>query len=335
MTVQIPLGYSPKLGAEQTQYAIKQLRRLFESRLEENLNLVRATAPRFLACGTGLQDNLNGVENPVSFEIKALGGKRVEVPHSLAKWKRADLAKKGYPVGKGIWTDMTAFRPDELVLDNTHSVYVDQWDWERVISKEQRTPEFLHEIVRRIYDAMLRTERRIEREFGIKPILPPEIRFVTTSEMEDVYMSPDRRERENNVAKQFGAVFIQEIGWPLKDGRPHDGRAPDYDDWKLNGDIFVWNPVLESALELSSMGIRVDTESLRVQLEHAGCMDRLGLEFHSMLMDGKLPLSIGGGIGQSRLSMFLLRKAHIGEVQSSIWSEETKRMCAEAGIPLL
>ncbi len=334
MKLHIPPGYRPCLDVRKTEGAIPKIKAFFQQRLSENLNLERASAPLFVRAGTGVNDDLNGVERKVSFEVKDDSGARVEVVNSLAKWKRMALARYGYSHGEGIWTDMNAIRPDEE-LDNIHSLYVDQWDWERVMDAGERNVEFLRMIVGRIYDAIRKTERMIRQEYDIEPVLPEAIAFVTTHELEARYPGLERKAREDAFAKEAGAFFIMEIGWPLADGKPHDGRAPDYDDWKLNGDIVVWNPVLQGAFELSSMGIRVDRESLLLQLEHAGCIDRLGLEFHQMLMEDRLPLSVGGGIGQSRLSMLLLKKAHIGEVQASVWPAEMAAELEKRNIRLL
>jgi aspartate--ammonia ligase len=334
MKVHIPPGYRPRLSVRDTERAIPKIKRHFQDRLSENLNLERASAPLFVLAGTGINDDLNGVERKVAFEVKDDTGARAEIVNSLAKWKRMALARYGFKVGEGIWTDMNAVRPDEE-LDNMHSLYVDQWDWERVISARDRNVEFLRGIVAGIYDAIKKTERMIDREYHIKKTLPNDITFVTTSDLERAYPNLGRKQREDKAAKAEGAIFLMRIGWPLRDGQPHDGRAPDYDDWNLNGDIVVWNPVLKSAFELSSMGIRVDKDSLQKQLAAAGEMDRLGLEFHTMLMQDQLPLSIGGGIGQSRLSMLLLKKAHIGEVQASHWPKEMTLELEGRGIKLL
>ncbi|MFH0884870.1 MAG: aspartate--ammonia ligase [Candidatus Micrarchaeota archaeon] len=334
MRLHIPPGYRPGLSVRDTERAIPKIKSHFQDRLSENLNLERASAPLFVQAGTGINDDLNGVERKVAFDVKDDNGTRAEVVNSLAKWKRMALARYGFGVGEGIWTDMNAVRPDEE-LDNIHSLYVDQWDWERVMSAENRTVDFLRCIVAKIYDAIKKTERMIEREYHIKRTLPNDITFVTTSDLEKTYPKLERKQREDKIAKSEGAIFLMRIGWPLRDGQPHDGRAPDYDDWNLNGDIIVWNPVLKSAFELSSMGIRVDKDSLQKQLAAAGAMDRLGLQFHRMLMDDQLPLSVGGGIGQSRLSMLLLRKAHIGEVQASHWPNEMTAELERHGIKLL
>jgi len=343
MKLTIPKGYKPQHDVRTTEKAIKEIKRFFELELSNRLNLERASAPSFVLSGTGINDNLNGVEKPVSFIIKD-SGYDVEVVQSLAKMKRMMLAKYGYNVGEGLYTDMNALRPDEPVLDNLHSVYVDQWDWERVVSSEQRNIAFLETIVKKIYAAIKSTEIRVEQKFRVAPVLPNEIFFIHTEELEGMWPSLSRKERENKITKDKGAVFIIGIGGRLKDGEPHDGRAPDYDDWStmaengrpgLNGDIVVWNPVLDIAFELSSMGIRVDKESLVRQLDIRGNLEREKLLFHSMLLNDQLPLSIGGGIGQSRLCMLLLRKAHVGEVQVSVWPEGMVSECAANSIPLL
>ena len=294
--------------------------------------------------GTGLNDDLNGVENPVSFPVKDMGGRKAEVVHSLAKWKRMKLAQMGVPQGRGIYTDMNALRPEEE-LDNIHSIYVDQWDWERVIAKEDRNLEYLKKTVRRIYEAIKVTENKLYVEFPqIEPMLPEEIFFIHAEELLQKYPGMSAKERENAVTEEYKAVFVIGIGGALSDGMPHDGRAADYDDWStvnddgfagLNGDLLLWNPVLKSAFEVSSMGIRVDAEALRRQLEIRGETGKSGLLYHRMLLEDCLPQTIGGGIGQSRLCMFLLRKAHIGEIQSSLWPEDMKKRCHEAGIDLV
>ncbi|MFH1221627.1 MAG: aspartate--ammonia ligase [Candidatus Micrarchaeota archaeon] len=335
--------YRQMLDVRKTQDAIPKIKTFFQARLAESLNLIRASAPLIVKAGTGINDDLNGTEKKVSFNIKDDRGAVAEVVNSLAKWKRMALAKYERKYGEGIWTDMNALRPDED-LDNLHSLYVDQWDWERVISREERTEVFLRSIVEKIYDAIKETEIMVQKEFGIPASLPSKIGFVTTQELEDAHPHTSIPGRENLATKNAGgAVFIMKIGGKLmvkKDcivtpGKPHDGRAPDYDDWNLNGDIVVWNNVLNRAFELSSMGIRVDKESLVSQLKEAGAMDRLELEFHKKLVNDELPLSIGGGIGQSRLSMLLLRKIHIGEVQASIWPDEMLADLAKCGIHLL
>lgn len=332
----IPKGYRNLLGSvEATEKAIKCVKDMFQENLSAQLALLRVTAPMVVLSGTGINDDLNGVERPVSFPIKSMGERRAEVVHSLAKWKRMKLAEMQVPVGRGIYTDMNALRPDED-LDNLHSLYVDQWDWEKVIRREDRNREFLKKVVRRIYEAVKVTENKLYVEFpqlGLQ--LPEEIQFIDSEELLQRYPSLDAKQREARIAKEAGAVFIMGIGGKLSDGKPHDLRAADYDDWSLNGDIVIWNEVLQGAFELSSMGIRVDENSLRSQLREKGEKYKEGLEFHSKLLGGQLPYTIGGGIGQSRLCMLLLRKAHIGEIQSSIWPEEMREECRKSGIELV
>lgn len=330
-----PDGYKSSLDIRKTEVAIKQIKDFFESELAKELNLTRVSAPLFVKPETGLNDNLNGVERPVSFDVKGIGGGTVEVVHSLAKWKRMALKRYGFSSGEGLYTDMNAIRRDED-LDNIHSVYVDQWDWEKIIDKSQRTEETLKSIVRQIYSVFKRTENYIT---GLYPslgrYLPEDIFFVTTQELEDMYPQLTSKERERMLAKEKKAIFIMKIGDTLKSGMKHDGRAPDYDDWALNGDIVFYYPVLDIAYEVSSMGIRVDEDSLVVQLKKAGCEDRKNFPFHSQLINRELPYTIGGGIGQSRICMFFLGKAHIGEVQSSVWGEEMIKECSESSIELL
>ncbi len=332
----IPKGYRNLLGSvEATEKAIKCVKDMFQENLSAQLALLRVTAPMVVLSGTGINDDLNGVERPVSFPIKSMGERRAEVVHSLAKWKRMKLAEMQVPVGRGIYTDMNALRPDED-LDNLHSLYVDQWDWEKVIRREDRNREFLKKVVRRIYEAVKVTENKLYVEFpqlGLQ--LPEEIQFIDSEELLQRYPGLDAKQREARIAKEAGAVFIMGIGGKLSDGKPHDLRAADYDDWSLNGDIVIWNEVLQGAFELSSMGIRVDENSLRSQLREKGEEYKEGLEFHSKLLSGQLPYTIGGGIGQSRLCMLLLRKAHIGEIQSSIWPEEMREECRKSGIELV
>lgn len=332
----IPKGYRNLLGSvEATEKAIKCVKDMFQENLSAQLALLRVTAPMVVLSGTGINDDLNGVERPVSFPIKSMGERRAEVVHSLAKWKRMKLAEMQVPVGRGIYTDMNALRPDED-LDNLHSLYVDQWDWEKVIRREDRNREFLKKVVRRIYEAVKVTENKLYVEFpqlGLQ--LPEEIQFIDSEELLQRYPDLDAKQREARIAKEAGAVFIMGIGGNLSDGKPHDLRAADYDDWSLNGDIVIWNEVLQGAFELSSMGIRVDENSLRSQLREKGEKYKEGLEFHSKLLGGQLPYTIGGGIGQSRLCMLLLRKAHIGEIQSSIWPEEMREECRKSGIELV
>lgn len=331
----IPEGYKSTLNLKETEIAIKKIKDFFERSLSERLNLIRVSAPLFVRNDRGLNDNLSGVERPVSFTVRDDNEAGAEIVHSLAKWKRMALYRYGFKVGEGLYTDMNAIRRDED-LDNIHSIYVDQWDWEKVINREQRNEGFLQEIVTEIYKAFIETENYVNREYPfIEKILPEKITFITSQELEDKFPGFTPKEREDAIAKEYGAVFIMKIGKVLESGEKHDGRAPDYDDWELNGDILLWNPVLGRALELSSMGIRVDEESLLKQLKLAGCEERKNLEFHQMLLNKKLPYTIGGGLGQSRICMFFLRKAHIGEVQSSIWPEEMVTKCAEYGIDIL
>jgi aspartate--ammonia ligase len=334
-TLTIPRGYVPALNPKETQGAIKQVKDCFERQLAKQLNLTRVSAPLFVRGETGLNDNLNGVERPVRFGIKEQGEAQVEIVQSLAKWKRMALKKYAFSYGEGLYTDMSAIRRDETT-DNIHSLYVDQWDWERVILQDERNDATLKSAVRRVYQALKDTEHYIADKYDyIGTILPEHISFVSSQELEDRYPDDSPRERENKIARAEGAVFVAQIGAPLASGRPHDGRAPDYDDWQLNGDILVYYPVLDMGLELSSMGIRVDEEALRLQLKAAGCEERAALPFQKAILQGELPYSIGGGIGQSRICMFFLRKAHIGEVQASVWPEETEQAAAQAGIPLL
>ena len=335
MSVYIPKNYRNLLGSvEQTEKAIKAVKDMFQLNLSAQLALLRVTAPMMVLSGQGLNDDLNGVERPVKFPVKSMDEAPAEVVHSLAKWKRLKLAELGVEPGRGIYTDMNALRPDED-LDNIHSIYVDQWDWEKVMLPEERTAEFLHKTVRRIYEAVKVTENKLYVEFPqIVPILPEEIFFISAEELLQRYPGKNPKERENAIAKEYGAVFIQGIGGKLSDGKSHDGRAADYDDWTLNGDILLWNPVLESAFEISSMGIRVDAPALHRQLSERDQLWKEELYFHRLLLEGKLPQTIGGGIGQSRLCMFLLRKAHIGEIQSSIWPASMREACHNAGIEL-
>lgn len=331
----IPKGYDPKLDLLETEIGIKKIKDYFERTLAEKLDLTRVSAPLFVRPESGLNDNLNGVERPVKFDVLGIEGKDVEIVHSLAKWKRMALGMYGFQTGKGLYTDMNAIRRDED-LDNLHSVYVDQWDWEKIIDKKDRTVEKLKDIVKKIYGAFKETEAYIEGEYPqIKGFLPDEISFITTQELEDMYPELTPKEREDAIAKDKGAVFLMQIGKDLKSGTKHDGRAPDYDDWELNGDIIFWYPVLEMAFELSSMGIRVDEESLEKQLKLADCEERRELKYHRDLLEKKLPYTVGGGIGQSRMCMFFLQKAHIGEVQAAVWSEEMIEVCREARINLL
>ena len=326
---------TPAMGILETEIAIKFIKDRFERELAGALSLTRVSAPLFVFPESGLNDNLSGVERPVSFDVLAIG-RNVEIVQSLAKWKRMALKKYGFSCGSGLYTDMNAIRRDED-LDEIHSVYVDQWDWEKVIRPEDRNLETLRDTVRRIYGALLSTKEALIKEFPALSFvsLPPEIAFVTAQELEDEFPDLSPKERENAVCKRCGAVFLMQIGGKLKSGFPHDGRAPDYDDWDLNGDILIWNPVLGRAFELSSMGIRVDPETLKKQLRLAGAEDRAALAFHRALLAGELPQTIGGGIGQSRLCMLLLGKRHIGEVQSSVWPEEMAAEWEKKGISLL
>ena len=326
--------YKSKLNVLETQGIIRSLRHKFEEHLCDALNLRRVSAPLFVKRGSGLNDDLNGVERPVSFDILQ-SGEVVEVVHSLAKWKRMALAKYGFSTHTGLYTDMNAIRRDE-VCDNIHSLYVDQWDWEKVIEESDRTVEFLQDTVRRIYAAILLTADFVERRHPeLQNYLPREIKFITSQELLDKYPTLTAKERENAIAKEYGAVFLMQIGGKLSNGEKHDGRAPDYDDWALNGDLLVYNRVLDSALELSSMGVRVDKETLIKQLTTENKLDRLELPFHKSLVNDELPLTIGGGIGQSRLCMQILQKAHIGEVHASVWPESEIEKCKKAGIELL
>lgn len=334
MSTYIPKGYKSALNLYDTQAAIELIKSTFAANFTKGLNLKRVTAPLFVSTDSGLNDDLNGVERAVSFDIP-YANTDAQVVHSLAKWKRMALKKYDFHLGKGLYTDMNAIRRDEE-LDNIHSVYVDQWDWCKVISKEQRTIEYLKETVTLIINALCDTLDEVKRVYpSVTADINREVTFVTTQELEDMYPDKTSKERENLITKEHKTVFIMQIGDLLKSGEKHDGRAPDYDDWKLNGDIMIWNGVLNSALEISSMGIRVDEQSMMEQLKKAGCEDRCELPFHKALLSGELPLTIGGGIGQSRLCMLLLGKAHIGEVQCSIWDKETLEICAEAGVQIL
>ena len=331
----IPSGYTPELTLYDTQVAIKTVKDFFQQSLAEQLYLLRVSAPLFVVPESGLNDNLNGVERPVTFGIREQEERPVEIVHSLAKWKRNALKQYGFHIGEGLYTDMNAIRRDEAT-DNIHSIYVDQWDWEKIILKEDRNTEYLKEVVRKIYKALKKTEKYMSIRYDyIEEILPRDIFFITTQELADRYPDRTPKEREDLIAKEKGAVFLMEIGDKLADGKPHDGRAPDYDDWHLNGDIIVWYPVLGHALELSSMGIRVDEEALARQLSLAGCEERKDLPFQKAILEKKLPYTVGGGIGQSRLCMFYLRKAHIGEVQVSIWPDDVRETARRHGIILL
>jgi len=320
---------------KETQIAIKKLKDFFENALAQELGLVRVSAPLFVTPESGLNDNLTGAERPVSFDVKGLNGRRCEIVQSLAKWKRMALQYYGFGPGEGLYTDMNAIRRDDE-LDNLHSIYVDQWDWEKVIRREERTVATLKETVRAIYRVLQATEAYIREYYPVLPAdLPAEIKFITAQELEDRYPEVPPKVREERIAREWGAVFIMQIGGTLKSGQRHDGRAPDYDDWKLNGDLILWYDVLAKAMEISSMGIRVDAESLRQQVAELGCEERLALTYHQDLLAGRLPYTIGGGIGQSRLCMYFLKKAHIGEVQASVWPDEMIKACREAQIFLL
>ncbi|MFZ1237681.1 MAG: aspartate--ammonia ligase [Prevotella sp.] len=339
-----PIDYTALLDMKQTEQGIKQIKDFFQQNLSTELKLRRVTAPLFVLKGLGINDDLNGVERAVTFPIKDLGDAKAEVVHSLAKWKRLTLAEYNIETGHGVYTDMNAIRADEE-MDNLHSLYVDQWDWEAVITREQRTVAFLKNVVERIYAAILRTEYLTCETFPVlKPFLPEKIHFVHSEDLLQQYPDLSPKEREDEVCKKYGAVFIMGIGNKLSNGEKHDGRAPDYDDWTtineegkpgLNGDILVWYPILNHSLEISSMGIRVDKESLLKQLKLEGKEDRQKLYFHQQLLNDKLPLSIGGGIGQSRLCMVMLHKAHIGEIQASIWPEEMRKECDALGMKLI
>ena len=333
MAAYIPENYVSHLNLRETELAIKKVKDFFERDLAIELNLTRVSAPLFVDATSGMNDNLSGKERPVSFDV--LTGEKFEIVHSLAKWKRYALKMYGFERGEGLYTDMNAIRRDEDT-DNIHSIFVDQWDWEKIISKEDRNEKTLKKTVKLIYSALRHTEYYITKEYNfIGSLLPENITFITSSELEEKYPTLSRKEREYEAVKEYGAIFLMQIGGKLKDGAPHDGRAPDYDDWTLNGDIIVYYPVLDIALELSSMGIRVDEEAMERQLKESGCEDRKSLPFHKALLAGELPYTIGGGIGQSRMCLFFLRKAHIGEVQSSYWDEETVKYCKENGAELL
>lgn len=332
--ITIPTSYKPKLSVYETQKAIDYIKRTFQMNLAIELNLRRVSAPLFVRENSGLNDNLNGVERPVKFDVPAVG-EYAEVVHSLAKWKRLALKRYDFFVGKGIYTDMNAIRRDEEI-DNIHSVYVDQWDWEKVIDRSMRNEEYLRLVVKKIVAALVATNNAVRYEFNqLECNITPEVSFITTQELEDLYPDKTPKERENLYVREHHTTFLMKIGGALRSGKPHDGRAPDYDDWELNGDILIWNEVLGTAFEISSMGIRVDAESLARQLKIAGCEERAELPFHKMLLNDELPLTIGGGIGQSRLCMLLMQTAHIGEVQVSVWDDNTVRECEKAGIMLL
>jgi aspartate--ammonia ligase len=330
----IPKGYRALLNLYETQTAIGMLKRLFEGELKSTLNLKRVSAPLFVDPKTGLNDNLNGIERPVSFDILETQTE-AQIVHSLAKWKRMALHKYGFKAGEGLYTDMNAIRRDEE-MDNLHSIYVDQWDWEKVITREDRNLNYLKEAVKLIVNAVCNTLDEVKKEFPQIPVkLTRNVSFVTTQELENMYPELSPKERENAYLKTHKTAFIMQIGDMLESGQKHDGRSPDYDDWKLNGDIVFWNDILNRAFEISSMGIRVDEKALDEQLTKANCEDRRILPFHKMLLNGELPLTMGGGIGQSRMCMLLLAKAHIGEVQVSIWDDETITCCKETEIELL
>ena len=335
MSLILPDGYDPHLSVRETQSAIKYIRDTFQKEFGREMNLERISAPLFVTKDSGLNDNLNGIERPVSFDIAGIPGKDVEVVQSLAKWKRLALKRYDFKPGEGLYTNMNAIRRDEE-LDNLHSCYVDQWDWELVIEKEERTEEKLKEVVSHIFKIIKHMEHEVWYKYPqAVASLPEDIHFVTTEELLELYPDCDAKKRENRICEKYGCVFVMHIGDKLANGEPHDGRAPDYDDWHLNGDILFWFPPLNRALEISSMGIRVSEESLKEQLEKAGCEDRASLPFHRMLLNGELPYTIGGGIGQSRLCMLLLNRAHVGEVQASLWPEDMIRECAEHNIILL
>ncbi len=344
MDLQIPENYINHLNLKETEEAIKLVKDYFEVELANQLNLTRVSAPLFVAAGTGINDNLNGIERPVSFDMKNISNAEAEIVQSLAKWKRMALARYEFSQGSGLYTDMNAIRRDEI-LDNLHSIYVDQWDWERVISEVERSLGFLKSIVRKIYEVLKETEMVVYKKFPrLQPFLRDEITFIHSEELQEKYPGLAPRDREDAITKEKGAVFVIGIGGKLADGKVHDGRAPDYDDWTtptgenrkgLNGDIFVWNPVLKEGFEISSMGIRVDREALLKQLEITDTEDRKKLMWHKMLLEDKLPLSIGGGIGQSRLCMLILQKAHIGEVQCGVWPDDMVRACEKNNIFLL
>ncbi|MBQ8074205.1 MAG: aspartate--ammonia ligase [Clostridia bacterium] len=334
MQLIIPEHYNPVLDLRDTEIAIKLVKDFFEAELSRALNLTRVSAPIMVTPESGLNDNLNGVERPVSFDVLETG-RQVEIVHSLAKWKRQALKTYGFQPGEGLYTDMNAIRRDE-VTDNSHSIFVDQWDWERIMAPGERNEEFLRKIVRKIYMTLRKTEGYVCAHYPhIKPELPDEITFVTTQELEDRYPELDARRREYMAAKEYGAVFLMQVGGALRSGKIHDGRAPDYDDWTLNGDILLYDPLLDMSLEVSSMGIRVDAEALRRQLKIRGCEERAELPFQKALLNGELPQTIGGGIGQSRMCVYFLRKAHVGEVQASIWPDEVVEACRKANILLL
>lgn len=334
-TVFIPKSYTSKLSLKETEIAIKKVKDFFEENLSKTLNLTRVSAPLFLDATSGVNDNLNGIERPVSFDMIAIDGSNLEIVQSLAKWKRLALHRYKFNIGEGIYTDMNAIRRDEK-LDNLHSIYVDQWDWEKVISKDARNIATLKDTVKKIYSIFKATENYTNSLYPyLKKSLPDEISFITTQELEDMYPNLSEKEREDAICRQRKAVFLMSIGDTLKSGKKHDDRSPDYDDWSLNGDILFYYPLLDKAFELSSMGIRVDKKTLESQLIKAHCEERKTLPFHQLLLKEKLPQTIGGGIGQSRICMFFLQKAHIGEVQTSVWDENTIKTCKENNIEIL
>ena len=335
MALIFPKDYDSHLSIRKTQEAIKYIRDTFQKEFGREMNLERISAPLFVEKSSGLNDDLSGIERPVSFDIPSIQNETIEVVQSLAKWKRMALHKYGFEAGEGLYTNMNAIRRDEE-LDNLHSCYVDQWDWEKVITREDRTIDTLKETVRCIFKIIKHMQHEVWYKYpeAVKH-LPKDIYFITSQELEDLYPDKSPKERENLITKEHGAVFLMQIGDKLTGGEPHDGRAPDYDDWSLNGDILFWFEHLDCALEISSMGIRVDEEALRSQLKKAGCEERSSLPYHKKLLSGELPYTIGGGIGQSRLCMLLLDRAHVGEVQASIWPEEMRKECEEHGIYLL
>ncbi len=331
----IPDDYRPNMNIKETEIAIKFIKDRFENNLATEMNLTRVSAPLFVCPQSGLNDNLNGVERPVSFNVPNADAQDVEIVHSLAKWKRMALKRYEFKHGEGLYTDMNAIRRDEI-MDNLHSIYVDQWDWEKILDKSERNEEMLRTIVRKLFMVFKKTEGEACAAFPVlQRYLPDDISFVTSQELEDMYPDLEPKEREDRIAKEKRAVFIMKIGAVLKSGKKHDGRAPDYDDWELNGDILFWYPVLERAMEVSSMGIRVDEDSLVKQLKTAGCEERLELPFHRDVYEKRLPYTVGGGIGQSRICMFYLGKAHVGEVQASIWPQDMADKCRESDIELL
>lgn len=335
MSLILPENYDPVLTVRQTQEAIKYIRDTFQKEFGKEMNLERISAPLFVPRSSGLNDNLNGIERPVAFDMAEMPDETMEVVQSLAKWKRLALHEYGFQPGEGLYTNMNAIRRDEE-LDNLHSCYVDQWDWEKVITKEERTIETLQETVRTIFKIIKHMQHEVWYKYpDAVRHLPKDVTFITSQELEDCYPDLSPKERENAITKEHGCVFLMKIGDKLAGGEPHDGRAPDYDDWQLNGDILFWFDYLDCALEISSMGIRVDEKALDEQLEKAGCNDRRTLPYHRMLLNGELPYTIGGGIGQSRLCMLLLNRAHVGEVQASIWPEDMRRQCKEHNIILL